>query len=333
MIVDADCDFHPPAPDRMWAETNYFGFEVPQAGMHVGLYSLFRPNLDLVNSALFVNSRHVTGDWQIDFWDHRAYLPLGDTRLTDFRLENGLSVRNVEPNRVWEISVDHDPLFLDVRFEALMPPYDIHDPAMDPMARVERQDLAASDAWKGGHFDLTGALTGSLTLRGRTYEIDWFSTMDHSWGVRGEHQPGTMTWLQAHFSRDLAVHGIFSFDPTTPVGEALEIDLSHGYVMDHGDVVGLKAGRGRTERDGMHQRTMTLELVDAKDRQWTVTGVARTGFPVEYWPGSMSFMAMIEWTMDGHTGYGTSTDFFDYAHFTGLYADSSGLVGPVSAGR
>jgi hypothetical protein len=25
------------------------------------------------------------------------------------------------------------------------------------------------------------------------------------------------------------------------------------------------------------------------------------------------------WTMDGRTGHGTSTDFYDYAHFTQLF--------------
>jgi hypothetical protein len=321
MIIDDDVEFHAPSADRMWAETNYFGFEVPQAGLHIGLYSLFRPNLDLVNSAIFANSRNVTGDWQIDYWDHRAYLPIGGQKLSHFKLDNGLEVKNLDPNRLWELRFTSEWLSVDVRFEALMPPYDIHDPSMDPMARDHGTDLASADLWKGGHFDMTGAVTGLVELRGRRHEVDWLLTMDHSWGVRGEYQPGTMTWLQAHFSRDLAVHAIFQFDPTVPLGEPLDLALSHSYIMDRGEAVGVKAGTGRTIRDGAAQREVEIELVDVRDRVWKLRGLAKTGFPCEYWPGSMSPMAMLEWEMNGQAGYGTTTDFYDYSHYTRLYPD------------
>lgn len=323
MIKDEDVEFHTPSIDPMWAETNYFGFEIPEAGAHVGLYSLFRPNLGIVNSAIFANSRSVPAQTQIDFWDHRAYLPIGENKLSHFALPNGLEVENLSPNRLWKIRFDNEWLKIDVRFEGLMEPYDIHDPKMDPLARDHGTDLASADLWKGGHFDMTGAVTGVVELHGQRYDLDWLLTMDHSWGVRGEYQPGTMTWLQAHFSRDLAVHAIFQFDATTPLGQPLELDISHSYVMDHGEAVGVKAGTGRTIRDGVAQRELEIELVDVRDRVWKMRGVAKTGFPAEYWPGSSSPMAMLEWTMNGQTGYGTTTDFYDYHHYTGLYAGAA----------
>jgi hypothetical protein len=46
---------------------------------------------------------------------------------------------------------------------------------------------------------------------------------------------------------------------------------------------------------------------------------SQTAFPAEYWPGSMSFMVLPRWSMNGKTGYGTSTDFYDYTHFPRLF--------------
>jgi hypothetical protein len=33
----------------------------------------------------------------------------------------------------------------------------------------------------------------------------------------------------------------------------------------------------------------------------------------------MSFMVLPRWSMNGPTGYGTSTDFYDYGHFPPLF--------------
>jgi hypothetical protein len=322
MIQDKDAEFHPaPADDALWAETNYFGFEVPDVPLHVGLYSLFRPNLGVVNSAIFANSRRVTSGWETDYWDHRAYLPMkASESLLGFELRNSLKVTCLEPNRVWELRF-HQPelLSVDVRFEALMPPFDIHDPDMDPRANRGGSDLSAGELWSGGHFDMTGAVTGSVTVRGRRHDVDWLSTMDHSWGHRDEYQPGVMTWLQAHFSRNLAVHGMFGFDPATPAGEDLQLSLTHGYLLQDGAAIGLKDGTGTTYRTGLYPDRVILDLVDARDRSWHLEGESQTAFPAEYWPGSMSFMVLPRWSMNGATGYGTSTDFYDYGHFPPLF--------------
>jgi hypothetical protein len=321
MIQDKDAELHPAAAgDPLWAETNYFGFEIPEVPLHIGLYSLFRPNLGIVNSAIFANSRRVTSSWEADYWDHRAYLPLKpDQSLLAFELRNSLKVTCLEPNKVWDLHFDQPGLLsVDVRFEALMPPFDIHDPDMDPRAHRGGSDLSAGELW-GGHFDMTGAVTGVVVVRGVRHDVDWLSTMDHSWGHRDEYQPGVMTWLQAHVSRDLAVHGMFDFDPATPAGENLQLSLTHGYLLQGGTAIGLKDGTGITQRSGLYPDLITLDLVDAQDRPWHLEGESQTAFPAEYWPGSMSFMVLPRWSMNGKTGYGTSTDFYDYSHLPRLF--------------
>jgi hypothetical protein len=320
MIRPEDAEFHPASDARMWSETNYFGFEIPDVPMHIGLYALFRPNLGVVNSAVFVNSRRVTASWEIDFWDSRAYLPMPSSNsLLDYTLDNGLSVRCLEPNRVWELRYDNgESLSVDVRYEALMEPFDIHDPDMDPRARNTRTDLSAGAAY-AGHFDMTGKVTGEVVVNGSRHAVDSMSTMDHSWGVREERQLGVMTWLQAHFSHDLAVHAMFDFDPTIGPDQPFEAHLTHGYVMDHGKAVGLRDGVARMTRRGMYSDTISLHLTDADGRDWDLEGRAQTQFPCQFWPGSMAFMVLPEWHMGDLVGYGTSTDFLDLYHYTRLY--------------
>lgn len=325
MITPGDAEFHSPSEDRMWTETNYFGFEVSQVPLHVGLYMLFRPNLGLVNSAVFVNSRRVDAPWEIDYWDSRAYLPMPESgSLLDYTLANGVSVTCREPNKVWDLRFDNESLKVDVRYEALMEPFDIHDPSMDPRARNARSDLSASAAWAGGHFDMTGKVTGEVVVNGVRHEVDSMSTMDHSWGVREEKQKGVMTWLQAHFSHDLAVHAMFDFDPTIGPDQPFDAALTHGYVLDHGKGVGLKDGSAHITRVGMYPETISLALVDAQDREWHLEGEAQTRFPCQYWPGSMAFMVMPRWRMGDRVAHGTSTDFLDLCHFTGLYRPGAG---------
>lgn len=321
MITPSDAEFHPPTSDnRMWAETNYFGFEIPEVPLHIGLYALFRPNLGVVNSAVFVNSRRVTSAWEIDFWDSRAYLPLPKSKsLLDYTLDNGLSVTCSVPNKVWHLRYDNgEKLKIDVRYEALMDGFDIHDPEMDPRTKNTRGDLSGSAAY-AGHFDMTGKISGEVVLNGTRHKVDSMSTMDHSWGVREEKQLGTMTWLQAHFDHDLAVHAMFDFDPTIGPDQEFDAHLTHGYVMDHGRGIGLAEGTARISRTGMYAEKITLTLVDAQGRDWNLDGVAQTQFPCQFWPGSMAFMVLPRWQMGSAVGHGTSTDFLDLQHFTKLY--------------
>ncbi|MBY4575613.1 hypothetical protein ACN94_18830 [Gordonia paraffinivorans] len=239
--------------------------------------------------------------------------------LLDYRLDNGLAVTCLEPNKIWDLRFDNgETLKIDVRFEALMAGFDIHDPDMDPRAKRVKDDLSGSAAYTG-HFDMTGKVTGEMVLHGRKYAIDALSTMDHSWGTREERQLGTMTWLQAHFNHDLAIHSMFSFDPTIGPGQQVVGDITHGYIMEKGRGIGLKEGTATINRTGMYADTIDLNLLDAEDRVWKLSGDAQTQFPCQFWPGSMAFMVMPKWRMGDLTGYGTSTDFLDLYHYTKIY--------------
>lgn len=328
MIRDEDADFHPPDPAHpAWAETNYFGFYNAEEHLNVGVYALFRTNLGTVTSSVCINSRRTVTHWEADFCDMRSAIPVPQPRnLRDYTLSNGLHVRCLEPNRVWQIQYDDgQETRIDVRYEALMPGFDIHDPAMDPMcASASHEGKFAWGTAYNGHFDQTGVFTGSVTIRGRKVPIDCVSTMDHSWGPRPERGAPAMSWLHGHFSRDLAIHAILGFDPARDNGR--ELWLAHGYVLERGKVFGLKAGAGQTVRkQERYPETIALRLTDSADRVWEMNGRTLTTMPWVYVPNSIGFNTLSEWTCGTQRGCGEVMDFIELPVLNALNSASSTL--------
>lgn len=327
MIHASDAQFHQPtSDDPLWGETNYFGLYVAGVPMNIGVYALFRYNAGVVNTNVSVNTRRVRMPWAADYWDAWAQVPIpSPPSLLDYQLPNGLHVVCREPNAVWDVDYDDGgPLSLHFRYTALMDGFDINDPAQDPMvaAKAEGSDFSWGHAY-AGHFDQTGHFEGELTLRGRRYDIDCVSTMDHSWGVRQERQHSTMCWLHAHFSPGFAVHGIFDFDPSGGPSADTPLRLTHGYVLDRGKAVGLKGGSGISWRDDFYPQRIELQVTDAGDRQWQLFGEALTTFPWQAWPGTVGHNVLARWRCAGQTGYGEIMDFIGLHALTDAYSKAA----------
>ncbi len=325
MIRPEDAQFHQPtSDDPLWAETNYFGLYAAQetdAPINIGLYGLFREPLGVVGSSVSVNSKRVSFPWAAEYWDAWEHLVVPQpSNLLDYKLANGLEVVCHEPNMVWDVDYS-DPaagLELHFRYTGLMEPYDINDPAQDPMAADKDMDLTWGHAY-AGHFDQSGHYEGEITLRGTTHPIDCVSTMDHSWGVRAERQTSRLSWMHAHFSDELVVHGLFDFStengPDAPSG----LSMTHGYVLDHGKVHGLKAGTGTTWRRGFYPDAIQISVTDAANRTWALEGTGLTTFPWQSQPGVVGHNALLRWTCDGRTGYGECMDFIGLGELTAAH--------------
>lgn len=335
MITAADAEFHEPdSDDPTWGETNFFGFYSAEESLNIGVYTLFRPTLGVVLSTISMNSGDAIQPWRADFCDHQAQLPIPEPRsLATYTLNNGLTVRTIKPNEIWEIDYnDGQGTKIDVTYRALMPAFDIHDPAMDPIAAAQ-QEAARSAAESGaeasgfawgtaynGHFDQTGQVTGEVVLRGRRIPIDCVSTMDHSWGPRKERGGPNMSWLHAHFSRDYALHAIFSFDETTG---GQDLSLTHGYVLKDGAVHGLASGSGRTIRDDeFFARQVELSLADATGAVHNLSGTGLTRFPWQAWPNMVGFNTLARWTTGNLVGYGEIQDFVDLTRLTEMNSNA-----------
>ena len=337
MIRDEDVHFHPADTNEPnWAETNFFGFYNAQARLNIGVYALFRPNLGIASSTVCVNSGYCSTPWEADFCDLRASMPIPEPRdLSNFRLENSLAITCLRPNMDWHIAYDDGAgTTMDVDYRSIMLPFDIHDPDMDPMkakalAQAERGGQFAWGTAYNGHFDQTGHFTGRVAVRGREYPIDCISTMDHSWGPRPERGAPNMTWLHAHFSKDLAVHAILSFDPAT---NGTELSLAHGYILEKGVIFGLKAASGAAVRSrDRYADTVRLSLIDRADRKWELSAQGMTTFPWQCWPNMVAFNVLARWRCGDLLGYGEIQDFFEVPQLTALNADPTTRVRSVGA--
>jgi hypothetical protein len=320
LIRDEDAEFHFDDSDWTWSETNFFGFYNADHHLNIGVYALFRPTIGAVSSTICFNSVRAVTPWESDFSDMRAAMPMPANRsLCDYRLANSLHVRCLDPNRLWHIGYDDgEGTRIDVEYRALMPGYDTTDPEMDPMVHTEAGKFAWGTAYNG-HFDQTGTFTGEVAVRGRTYPIDCVSTMDHSWGPRPERGKPNMSWLHAHFSKDFAFHCIFGFDQRHN-GE--ELWLAHGYVLDHGEVRGMKAGRGRVLRkQERYAERVELVLTDRNDRTYELVAEGLTTYPWQCWPNMVSFNVLARWQCEGQSGHGEIQDFFELPGLCGLNHD------------
>jgi len=274
VIRPEDAQFHPPTTDDpLWAETNYFGLYAAQdteTPINIGVYGLFREPLGVVGSTVSVNRKRVTLPWAADYWDAWEHLVVPQpSNLLDYELANGLKVVCSEPNAVWDVSYTDVAAGLDLRFRytALMEPYDINDPAQDPMAADRDMAKTWGHAY-AGHFDQSGHFEGELSLRAETFPIDCVSTMDHSWGVRAERQTSRLSWMHAHFDRDLAIHVISDFSTDAGPDAPSPLTMTHGYVLEGGKVFGLKAGGGTSWRTGFYGEAVQLSVTDSADRTW-----------------------------------------------------------------
>jgi len=98
--------------------------------------------------------------------------------LRDYTLLNSLRVSCTKPNKPWEIGYDDGAgTTIDVGYEAIMPAFDIHDAATDPMVAAAQAAAAQGNfAWGtayNGHFDQTGHFRGRVSIRGTSYPIDY----------------------------------------------------------------------------------------------------------------------------------------------------------------
>ena len=135
-----------------------------------------------------------------------------------------------------------------------------------------------------------------------------------------------MSWLHAHFSKDLAFHAIFSFDPKT---NGRELSLAHGYVVEKGRDFRSEGSARRTTKRARDRYADTVELilVDSADREWklqceghdhvSLAVLAQHGFVQRARPLARA---------DNLTGYGEIQDFFEMPQLTALNSDSATRV-------
>lgn len=311
MIHDSDIKLHTPenmTPD--WAETGYFNFYIPEANIFGFVYIVHHAGVGSTSSDIEIMDGPGFSPEDAVYIDLINHNPLVE-KAEDFSLAGGLTYK-ARSIREYEIDYQAGGIDLHLDCTALMDPYDIHDPEMDPMAvadaTLDIESTGFGTAYSA-HFDMTVKIVGHLKIGDRQYSIDCVSTMDHSWGPRPENGFHPILWANAHFGENYSLHGIFSVDRDAPVGQ--QHVFKHGYALIDGKVRGAKAGRVGTLRPELFPTSMEMTLIDRDDREHTVYGSVLTHHPWVPYGNNLSPITMARWlTADGKVGIGTYLEGF-----------------------
>jgi hypothetical protein len=230
-LTAADDDFHlGESEDRSWTETAWFAAQVPERGLCIWTYPLFRHELGVMSCGIYVWEPGAEELWQLPYyrtWWHLA-IPEG-IQATSFELPNGLSYERLEPLSAYRVRYeDGDQIRLDATFRALHPP---HDVGVEPGGR--------------GHLDQLGHVTGELWLNGDRLEIDCIEMRDRTWSPRRESRQGAyLSYSYGAASPDCGFHLSTRYTPRRGRAEMLT-----GFALDGGQAVPLSGGRCDVSRD------------------------------------------------------------------------------------
>ena len=191
-------------------------------------------------------------------------MPMPPHNLDDYRLDNGIAVRQTEAFHRWEVRYDGtDGTVFDLEYTALMPPVEVGETAVagagEGFGSIQRADAALTH----GHIDQTlHVLRRGGGQTAKRFEVDCAVNRDHSWGPRRESVPrlGCGNFDDGHWGDD------FHFLVQTRNDAPDSCTITHGYLLDGGDIVRIAEGRGRFElAPGGYQTTaLVYEIIDER---------------------------------------------------------------------
>lgn len=227
--------------------------------------------------------------------------------VRDLRV-NGLSYKMDEPELRWKLLYEGEmqhvttdgPLmaevFFDLTFEGLHEIFNYRRCVTDEFKERISQ-VAASE-----HLEQYGAITGTVAINGKKYELDALGERDHSWGVRDWNAPKMWVWLTGEFSRETA------FNVTKLYVEQGIVDA--GFFHEEGktnplDIVDIDI---RYDESGTPQ-SFTLGLVDTKGvtRPVEARVMRHVALPFTSPDGqqkSIMYETLAEYDYKGEKGYG-----------------------------
>jgi hypothetical protein len=300
MIKPEDFDFHfTPDSHWQWVETIAMPFCVPEANINVIVYVLTRPMLGVCMADITMIDR-ITDLWEESLYiDNQQHLPCPKT-LMDFTLPNGLSIKAIEPLKHYHMAYDGiDDTHFDLDLVALHEPYDINDPAMDPMA-AGRNGPAWDTSWSG-HYEATYRIRGDLTVRGKHYNVNCVETGDRSWGPRPERDNSSVIWWHASFGEALTVHLFTGHDLAHRNEMGPHIS---GYVLEDGKTYGLTASEGTQEYRKAAPMGGRLSVTDVRGKTFDLTYSTVNGCYWAPYPSNTYLQSSLRVQCNGMIGNG-----------------------------
>lgn len=300
---------NPPDADHDWVESFVFPVVVPEAHIYALVYVCVRPALGVMANQVMISGCLAQSRAELLHYNDNQHLP-APPRLSQLTSTFGLDITTVDAPRRFRIDYSgYGDTEIHVDWTGIMDPFDIHDPAHSPQAgkvkdvhhEVDPRETVGPRPY--GHLDMSGRVTGTLKVKGREFEVDAIERMDHSWGPRNPMKLTSMNIVSAGFGEDLAFHMICPWDPSKPAAEAYE--LTHGYVVEDGEVFGLTSELEMTSVDlGLVCAAIDMTVTDVRGKRFRLRGSADVGAPWYPYPSVVSYNALMTWSLGDRVGYG-----------------------------
>ncbi|OWT66354.1 DUF7065 domain-containing protein [Candidimonas nitroreducens] len=306
MITSDDIEFHPNAPtNRLWTETTYLAFNVPEAALQGTLYVLARPNMGVALSSVVIARGIRRHPHEVDFCDPQIHLPC-PAAYSRFKLENGLALE-ASSLTDWHFTYEHQlgACRFDLTLNGAHRPYDAADPAENPLSgATPHTDPRVGDAWSNGHFDLKGRITGSLELYGKSYQIDCHEGMDRSWGPRNETPNRASAYISANFGDEMAMWLTMPLNISS--GGKVSYDTPRsGFIVEGSVVTPIVEAAVRATTVDMLAMNDHIVVVDAKGRRFELYGSAIGTRPMgSVNPSISAFLSLMRYQWRGKVGHG-----------------------------
>ena len=306
-VIDArDLEYHTPEDaGHTWAETYFFPIAIPEEHLLATVYVVVRPGIGVMVNDVAVYGALSDTRSDLLYFDVQPHLPAPE-KWAEIDSPAGLRISAHTPPRDYRIDyVGHSGTELHVDWNGIMEPFDIHDPRHSPKAAATTNEQHAGSglgaAW-GGHFDMTGRVTGTLTVRGKTFEVDCVERMDHSWGHRNAVTMNAQNSISAAFGEDLAFHIITILDLDAPNGA--DHTFAHGYVLDNGEVYGVADLELTNTRLGAVVTAMDMRVTDVRGKVFHLRGWMDIGAPWNAYAATVTYTGEMTWLLDDRQGYG-----------------------------
>lgn len=292
--------------ESRWLETQWFS-AWSETGMRLHLWIGFRTNLEIVTTKVFAVSKVAESILDMDYCDQQYHVPMGDARLGDFKLSNGISLKGHPAPKEWtvkfqspcgrfradlEVTSLMDPVGLDwTKIEGSGPGFVGFHQTSDPGLPQDRAGIEPV-----GHIDQTVAVVGEMEVDGETSPVDCVAQHDHSWSPRAEyrHSPGNYDTI--HFGRDLSLVGHVR---ELPDGSP---DVTHAYVLREGEARQIREISVEYRREGFRTRAFEYKLTDQSGEAYTISGERRSGFEIDMGPNIYISFDQFDCQWDGHEG-------------------------------
>jgi hypothetical protein len=307
-FLHPDARKHEPSPDL--TETQYFGFNIPDQEIHALCYIWHHPNLGSVTGGAWAWQGVKRHHLQCELFDMRAFID-DECLSNDFHeveLPSGYRSKVIEPLNKFEIRYSDEARenSIEVDYEAIMPPMVLSS---------------------GFHLEQAMKTSGTVTLRGKDYEVDGYTVRDRSWGqVRSEAPLSAppIAWMTSIFGDDFAF-GTTAFDSedTDPEWKGiLEIPggdpVRGGWIYRDGELVPVVSATKRTRHnsDSLFPESVEMTITDANDRSYELNGTVIAAAPWSTWPNIDGIICLARWECEGQVGHGDiqEVQYTDYRH-------------------